>query len=52
VPTAPPHDPLSTYPPSADWRIDPDKTTMGEMKAWFSTELVERLPAARLRYWT
>jgi spore photoproduct lyase len=29
-----------------------DKTTMGEMKAWFTTELVERLPAARLLYWT
>lgn len=29
-----------------------DKTTMAEMKAWFAAELVERLPSARLLYWT
>ena len=29
-----------------------DKTTMGEMKSWFTAELAERLPAARLLYWT
>jgi len=29
-----------------------DKTTMAEMKAWFAAELVERLPTARLLYWT
>lgn len=29
-----------------------DKTTMAEMRSWFTAELAARLPAARLLYWT
>jgi spore photoproduct lyase len=29
-----------------------DKTTMAQMRSWFTTELARRLPAARPLYWT